>query len=700
MIDIKNHTWRKDIDGLRALAVIAVIAFHLRFTHYKIGGGWLGVDIFFVISGFLITPLLLKAQNFWDFVEFWGRRARRIFPSLILTLILVMGLGYVYLLPDEFSKLGSEATFGSIFSANIYYLSKIGEYFENQRGSNFLLNLWSLGVEEQYYIIFPFIIWGLRRYKSTVILMIIVSLAVISWLAQFYTAIYDQSSAFYLPYTRFWEIMVGSALAVLCANKPYFLPKSPLIIKDIWQKPLKIWWQYGIIEILCIASLIIILWAIGKSPIDSSGLLRLMPDNIAWQTLPIVIAAAILIYFGANSFIYQKIMGFPVLRYIGLISFPIYLLHWPLYKFNELFKISTDLSKWILLTVTILLSAGFYHFAEKPIRKIPAKLVLIPGLAGLLILAGVSYLFSQNKISTASIIWQDNEQKLLLKSADNALTPQNYLEGYHPEFVENIIVFQNHPAQDKLTIFFGNSHAYMMGPRFLNSDQNIGFLVGIGCGFFIIAHNSDDCKKFNKNSEILASSPRVSTIIIAYHWQYYDTRLTGPDLEGRPFVILNHGVERPFTASDRELVFKAQADFIKKHIAQGKKIVLVGSPPLNIGFIPKSPEFLKRDWLSLPKLINQTWVPGQVNEDPPADQTFTRQRLIKLAKDTGAKYIDPVNYQCRADAEHQEKFLQGFTPDYYECRRLTDDGEFTHSDYSHYSVPYAKNAAWMDEIIK
>ncbi|MCX8506753.1 MAG: SGNH hydrolase domain-containing protein, partial [Alphaproteobacteria bacterium] len=210
-----------------------------------------------------------------------------------------------------------------------------------------------------------------------------------------------------------------------------------------------------------------------------------------------------------------------------------------------------------------------------------------------------------------------------------------------------------------------------------------------------------DCKKFNINSEILASSPRVSTIIIAYHWQYYDTRMTGAWLEeGRPFVILDHGVERPFTSSDRELVFQAQADFIKRHRAQGKKVVLIGSPPLNIGFHPKFSQYLKREWSGLPHIINQTWVPGPVNEDSPADQTFTRQRLIKLAKDTGAKYIDPVNYLCRADDAHQEKFLQGFTPDNYECRRLTDDGEHTHLDYSHYSNSYAKNAAWMDEIIK
>ena len=171
---LNNNGWRKDIDGLRALAVIAVMAFHIQFSHNQMGGGWLGVDIFFVISGFLITPLLLKAQNFWDFVDFWGRRARRIFPSLILTIILVLALGYVYLMSGEFSQLGSEATFGAIFTANFYYLTKVGAYFESQRGSNFFLNLWSLGVEEQYYIFFPFIIWALRQQKWKVILAITV----------------------------------------------------------------------------------------------------------------------------------------------------------------------------------------------------------------------------------------------------------------------------------------------------------------------------------------------------------------------------------------------------------------------------------------------------------------------------------------------------------------------------------------------
>ena len=207
------------------------------------------------------------------------------------------------------------------------------------------------------------------------------------------------------------------------------------------------------------------------------------------------------------------------------------------------------------------------------------------------------------------------------------MLPQSYTQGYKNNFIENISVSQNHDAQNNLILFFGNSHSYMMAPHYLSSEQNIGFVTGMGCGFFIIAHNSEDCARFNKNSEILASSPHVSTIIIAYHWQYYDTRMTGALLENRPFVILDHGVERPFTAADRGLVFRAQADFIKKHIAQGKKIVLIGSPPLNIGFHPKSSEYLIREWGSLPRLIKQTWVPGPINEDSPAEQTFTAPKV-------------------------------------------------------------------------
>ncbi|MDI9348919.1 MAG: acyltransferase family protein [Candidatus Symbiobacter sp.] len=701
---MKNNKqiWRKDIDGLRALAVLAVVAFHYQFAHNEMGGGWLGVDIFFVISGFLITPMLLAADNFWDFVEFWGRRARRIFPSLILTLVLVGGLGYIYLLPGEFAQLATEATFGAGFAANFFYLHKIGEYFENQRGLNFLLNLWSLGVEEQYYIIFPFIIWALRRQKWAIKFGVIAILAVISWLFDLYTASSNSSAGFYLPYTRFWEILVGSGLAVWLSHPKLSSSRlnPSMKLADFLSLPRQEWRNIVIAEILCIFSLIILLWAVGKSADDSSGLLRILPNNLAWQTLPIVAVTGVILFFAPHSFIYRLVMGFPILRYIGLISFPLYLLHWPLIKFNQVFQINTEESKWVLLAVAVMLSAAFYHLVETPIRRFKAKRVLLPASAVLLSCGAGFYIISQQHFPTAALYWQNPAQIAWLNKANQAASDQKFYDGYMDNSINNINFKQNHAGDKDITLLFGNSHAYMMLPHYLTSSKNIGLFTGVGCGFFIIAHNSQKCADFNHNAEILASSPQVTTIIIAYHWQYYDTRLTGPELEGRPLVILDHGAYRPFTVADRERVFAAQTDFIKRHIAQGKKVVLVGSPPLNVGFHPLWHEYFIRNWFSLPHVVEATWVPGPINEDSPSDLTFTRQRLIKMAKATGAKYIDPVNYLCRTDPAHQAQYLNGFTPEHYECRRLTDDGEFTHSDYSHYTASYARNAAWMDEIIK
>ena len=200
--------YRPDIDGLRALAVLSVVGFHAFPKSIK--GGFIGVDVFFVISGYLISAIIfenLKNKSF-SFSEFYARRVRRIFPALALVLIACHVFGWFVLLSDEYKQLGRHIAAGSGFVSNMVLWSEAG-YFDNSADTKPLLHLWSLGIEEQFYLAWPMLLW--LAWKSRINLL---GVTVVILLASFYLNVAevkkDVIGAFYSPITRFWELLVGS----------------------------------------------------------------------------------------------------------------------------------------------------------------------------------------------------------------------------------------------------------------------------------------------------------------------------------------------------------------------------------------------------------------------------------------------------------------------------------------------------------
>lgn len=207
-----SHTYRRDIDGLRGIAILAVLVFH--FWPSVARGGFVGVDVFFVISGFLITSILIEGIGL---KEFYVRRAKRLLPTLTVALAITLALGFFLLLPNEFEVLGRDVLAGATFTTNFVLIHdhNAAGYFTNLAQNNELTHLWSLSIEEQYYLLWP-LTFGLiskrwRLLSGSIILLLFIA-------SDFYNVGRLTSDRYYFPGTRFWEILAGSWLAIVAAH--------------------------------------------------------------------------------------------------------------------------------------------------------------------------------------------------------------------------------------------------------------------------------------------------------------------------------------------------------------------------------------------------------------------------------------------------------------------------------------------------
>lgn len=341
-----NHIqhYRPDIDGLRALAVLLVVGFHA--FPKSVPGGFIGVDIFFVISGYLITTIILKELEHekFSFATFYARRIKRIFPSLLLVLYSSIIFGWFALLADEYKLLGQHTFAGASFLSNILLWSESG-YFDSAAEFKPLLHLWSLGIEEQFYLLWPIFLYTTWKFSHrpnrAIILLMLVSFAL-----NIYEIQANPVKDFYSPQTRFWELLAGSLLAWITIHKKNY---------------------YSIFEgkfINLISSAGLCLIAVGVHFTNKNSAFP------GWWALLPVIGASFLIFSNAGAWINRHLLSNRIVVWFGLISFPLYLWHWPLLAFARIIEggeIRSHLRFW-LMVLAIGLSWLTYEFLEKPIR--------------------------------------------------------------------------------------------------------------------------------------------------------------------------------------------------------------------------------------------------------------------------------------------------------------------------------------------
>tara|TARA_B100000767_G_scaffold272165_1_gene299275 strand:+ start:79 stop:2010 length:1932 start_codon:yes stop_codon:yes gene_type:complete len=395
-------TYRPEIDGLRAIAVGAVILYHAQMTIFgqqSFKGGFIGVDIFFVISGYLITSIILKElvnTGSFSFKHFYERRIRRILPALLFVMLVSIPFAWIYLLPSSFIDFSKSILYSLGFSSNFYFWYSGQQYGAESGMLKPFLHTWSLSVEEQFYILFPIVLLIIfkffRKYLIHILIIgFIVSLGLAEWTSRNYP-----STSFYFLHTRMWELLAGSILAYLEITRGH----------------------RGKNKILNLISPTIGLVLIGHSII-------FFDDDIfhpSFYTLSPIIGVCLIIWFSNRDELITKILSTKLFVGIGLISYSLYLWHFPIFSFTRHggLTVGSITGKLSLIPILFICSIISYYFIEKSFRnrKNSLKKIFIPIITSIFILISFNYYVINNDGVNERVFKKFHNLKINLSSND------------------------------------------------------------------------------------------------------------------------------------------------------------------------------------------------------------------------------------------------------------------------------------------
>jgi len=479
--------YRPEIDGLRALAVLPVILFHADFYYFS--GGYVGVDVFFVISGYLITSIIISdlERNNFSLLDFYERRARRLLPALFLVMLFSLALSLLVLTAKDLQNFGKSLIAVSTFSSNILFWLESG-YFDIASELKPLIHTWSLAVEEQYYIIFPLFLlytWhlGLKKILSILFLVFIISLALAIW----GSSNLPSANFFLLPF-RVWELLLGVFAAIYLKYQGFSQYQSfNQFISTI---------GFGMI-------IYSIFFFDEYTPFPS--LYTLIPT----------IGTSLIIIFTTKNTLINRILSSRLLVGIGLISYSAYLWHQPFLAFARHASLS-ELSNFIiiLLCISSLLAAWMsYHLVEKPFRdksKIGRNSIFILSIAFMIGFSFMGFLLYKKVEDTKTIQLSDVliEKPIKFKGI--------FHEGRDCSFPalkddqDFCQIFGTNKNADKI-LLIGDSHARVLSEIFYNNQSHFSSLIDLtssGCPF-IMETNIFIGRKLNCSKEYQDSRKRV-----------------------------------------------------------------------------------------------------------------------------------------------------------------------------------------------
>lgn len=628
--------YRPDIDGLRALGVLLVVIFH-AFPR-TLPGGFAGVDIFFVVSGYLISTIIFEnlEKGSFSFFEFYSRRIRRIFPAL--TIVLATGgiIGWFVLLTDEYRRLGLHIVSGAGFVSNFVLWSEAG-YFDGDAYTKPFLHLWSLGIEEQFYIVWPVLLGTVWQRKHH-FLGITVSIAALSFVANLYLVHSNPVAAFYSPWSRFWELMIGGILAYMTLHRPQCVPA-----KSDWTAA---------------AGLLLIVLGV--------ALLNKKAAFPGWWALLPTLGTFLVIAGGPDAWLNRKFLGSRGMVGIGLISYPLYLWHWPLLSLAWIVEgeMPSNATRSVLVLVSFALSYLTYRFVEMRMRRGGriTTFVLVATMAGLMGTGFVTYsemLRPRNDDRTIGLILE-------------ALNDHEYAAGLEKTTLGGVPV-KHKRGSARTVLFVGDSHTEQYAPRIvslLDGDpgkyNSVVFLTSPGCAPVpgsaqVNSYHVARCHEFREHVEALVRLPEIGAVVVGAAWNLYL-------LQSGSSYVENLDIEREL---------QKLHEFLKS-IPPDKKVYLVLDNA-------SGPQFEPRNFFAGTRFAHLSVKPLPERVPLAADQEDLRTRLAKIARGADAILIDPVARLC---------------PMQY-CQAFTTAGKPAYSDFNHFRASYVRESAdFIDVALK
>ncbi|AKX46879.1 hypothetical protein AKN94_05545 [Thiopseudomonas alkaliphila] len=609
-IEIASKKFRTDINGLRAIAVLSVLLFHFNVPGFS--GGFIGVDVFFVISGFLMTGIIVKglAKSKFNFIGFYLARARRIIPALLILSMLLLIFGWFYLSVNDYQRLAKEIDRAVLFLSNNYFYSKIG-YFEPSAHERFLLHTWSLSVEWQFYIIYPVILALVYRVFSRGLVQVVVTLFFASFFFSVYKTSSDQSYAFYLLATRAWEMLLGGIVFFVSNNERCGFNK-------------KISYYTGLL-------LIVLSVTIYTGATAWPGINALIP----------ALGAALILYANQDSVLTSNI----VFQKVGDWSYSVYLWHWPLAVIIIMYDLDSSVELIAsLFGLSIILGWLSYRLVETPARIKLSQVKNKTAIFIFIILIALFLLLTKYIRNNNGIKERLPEEAMeLFDQADNKNMP---MELCHKQRDKGEIVECSYGAlQNEVdTIVIGDSHAMSLiaGYTEYAKDRKVLDWTQSACPTIknvkTTGRNPDICKEFlSARLDELDKYPGVPVLLA----NRYSAHLLGYNEESAGYLDLPRlYFSIPYSVFSKDY----QMDMY-----QGYKNTLCEIAENNPLYIVKPTPELK---LNVPEVMGRFNLIGQTKRifieraEHLLRSRMALQLLDEVVADCGATLLDPIPYLC------------------------------------------------------
>jgi len=650
-----DRSYRPDIDGIRSIAILSVVLYHAGLP--AISGGFTGVDIFFVISGYLIGGHIFAEARTgsFSFQRFYQRRAKRILPAFYVVLLFTTLVALVLLSPGEATVFGRYAFSATLSGSNIFFWHYL-DYFDHRSALHPLLMTWSLGVEEQFYAVIPLLMVLLARIRRSLMLPAILAACALSFALAWWELGSHPLNVFYLLPERAWELGIGVALAV----------------KELTRK-----------SVSAPAWLANLLSLVGTTMVFAP--MFLLNGGSAFpgpSALPSVLGTALIIAT-PSSWISQKLLSLPPLVFIGRVSYSWYLWHWPMLSYLRICG-GGELpatAGWLAIAASLGAATLSYHVVEQPFRnskRAPGPLLLRYALVSLLILAVCAGLWLSNGLPRRLPQLAEVDREARASTHDPCLAGHDKMNLGAPCYE----AAGSRPA----VALWGDSHSAALAPALRELAQAQGYdffqLGHAGCLPLTGAANytadnppgAAECMRFNGRAlSVIENDPRIRFVVLAGRWT---DGVLAPEKVHWLVSDLGHPEAVPSEAASRALFEQSLATSLQGLISARKQVLLIGDVP-NFDFDPmmrfRSARIPARRALA-------AWM-GEPSANDPGRATAGNLEMaaqarsqVKLALQGfgDVQLFDPTAELC--DTSNQCAYREGEHPYYFDSQHLTREG--------------------------